>query len=67
MNNIFEEEKAYLEYAKNRLAKEMEHCQKEMMEIPKRYTNVLQGDSFLVEGLMTTQVTKLRDTYSTNS
>lgn len=31
-----------------------------MREIPRRYTNVLQGDSFLVEGLMTTQATKLR-------
>lgn len=31
-----------------------------MREIPKRYTNVLQGDAFLVEGLMSTQATKLR-------
>src|SRR5574344_249223 len=60
MNNIFEEEKAYLDYAKKRLEIEKEHCEKEMREIPRRYTNVLQGDSFLVDSLMTTQATKLR-------
>lgn len=60
MNNIFEEEKAYLDYAKRRLETEKEYCKKEMREIPRRYTNVLQGDSFLVEGLMSTQATKLR-------
>ena len=31
-----------------------------MDEIPKKHTNVLQGDSFLVESLMTTEATKLR-------
>ena len=31
-----------------------------MREIPKRHTNVLQGDSFLVQGLMSTVATKLR-------
>ncbi len=49
MSSIFDEEKAYLEYVKKRLAKEMEYCQKEMMEISKRYTNVLQGILFLLK------------------
>ncbi|HOZ53859.1 MAG TPA: hypothetical protein PKY25_00810 [Bacilli bacterium] len=60
MKNIFEEEKAYLEYAKSRLKSEMETCQKELIEIPKRYANVLQGDTFLAQGLMTIKATKLR-------
>lgn len=42
------------------MEREKECCQKELKEIPKRYTNVLQGDAFLVEGLMSTQATKLR-------
>ena len=60
MENIFDEEKEYLEYVKESLESEEEYCRKEMREIPKRYTNVLQGDAFLVEGLMSTQATKLR-------
>lgn len=60
MENIFNEEKEYLEYVKESLESEKEYCRKEMREIPKRYTNVLQGDAFLVEGLMSTQATKLR-------
>lgn len=60
MENIFNEEKEYLEYIKESLESEKEYCRKEMREIPKRYTNVLQGDAFLVEGLMSTQATKLR-------
>lgn len=60
MENIFSEEKEYLEYVKESLESEKEYCRKEMREIPKRYTNVLQGDAFLVEGLMSTQATKLR-------
>ena len=60
MGNIFNEEKEYLGYVKESLESEKEHCRKEMREIPKRYTNVLQGDAFLVEGLMSTQATKLR-------
>ena len=60
MDNIFNEEKKYLDYVKESLDKEKEYCRKEMHEIPKRYTNVLQGDAFLVEGLMSTQATKLR-------
>ena len=59
MNNIIKEEKEHLEYTKDSLKKEQEICIREMREIPKRYTNVLQGDSFLVQGLMTTQATKL--------
>ena len=31
-----------------------------MREIPRRHTNTLQGDSFLVEGLMSSVATKLR-------
>lgn len=60
MKVAFNEEEEYLEYVKESLEKEKEYCIKEMKEIPKRYTNVLQGDSFLVEGLMSTQATKLR-------
>ena len=60
MGNIFNEEKEYLGYVKESLESEKEYCRKEMREIPKRYTNVLQGDAFLVEGLMSTQATKLR-------
>ena len=60
MKNNFEEEKEYLEYVKESLQKEKEYCVKEMQEIPKRYTNVLQGDSFLVEELMSLQATKHR-------
>lgn len=60
MENIFEEEKEYLEYAKIRLKSEIETCQKELIEIPKRYANVLQGDTFLAQGLMTIKATKLR-------
>lgn len=60
MENIFNEEKEYLGYVKESLESEKEYCRKEMSEIPKRYTNVLQGDAFLVEGLMSTQATKLR-------
>lgn len=60
MKNIFEEEKEYLGYVKESLENEKEYCRKEMHEIPKRYTNVLQGDAFLVEGLMSTQATKLK-------
>lgn len=59
MDKIFEEEKQYLEYAKEMLKKEEDHCKKEMQEIPRRYTNVLQGDAFLVEGLMSNVATKL--------
>lgn len=60
METIFKEEKEYLEYVKESLKKEKDYCEKEMREIPRRYTNVLQGDAFLVEGLMSTQATKLR-------
>ena len=60
MGNVFNEEKEYLGYVKESLEGEKEYCRKEMREIPKRYTNVLQGDAFLVEGLMSTQATKLR-------
>lgn len=60
MGNVFNEEKEYLEYVKKSLKREKEYCEKEMREIPKRYTNVLQGDAFLVEGMMSTQATKLR-------
>lgn len=60
MENIFNEEKEYLGYVKESLESEKEYCRKEMREIPKRHTNVLQGDAFLVEGLMSTQTTKLR-------
>ncbi|MDD5865294.1 MAG: RNA polymerase recycling motor HelD [bacterium] len=60
MKNIVKEEKDYFHYVKESLEKEKEYCIKEMREIPNRYTNVLQGDAFLVEGLMTTQATKLR-------
>ncbi len=60
MENITNEEKEYLEYVKKSLENEKNFCRKEMKEIPKRYTNVLQGDAFLVEALMTTQATKLR-------
>lgn len=60
MNDIINEEKEYLEYTKNCLEKEIEYYKKEMKEIPKRYTNVLQGDAFLVQDLLTTIGTKLR-------
>jgi DNA helicase-2/ATP-dependent DNA helicase PcrA len=60
MSKAFNEEKKYLEYVKKQLVREMESYQKELREIPKRYTNVLQGDAFLVEGLMTNSATELR-------
>ena len=60
MKITFDEEKEYLEYVKKNLENEKNHCIKEMDEIPKRYTNVLQGDSFLVEALMSTEATKLK-------
>jgi len=60
MSKVFEEEKQYLNYANETLIKEIEFTKKEMKEIPKRYTNVLQGDSFLVENLMSSQATKLK-------
>lgn len=49
-----------MDYVKKSLDNEKEHCRKEMREIPKRHTNVLQGDTFLVEGLMSAQATELR-------
>ena len=52
MANNFEEERKYLEYVKKCLEEAKEYCQKELKEIPKRYTNTLQGDTFLVEGLI---------------
>ena len=60
MSNILEEEKAYLKYANSKLVEEIQFCKQELKEIPRRYNNVLQGDSFLVESLMTSQATKLR-------
>ncbi len=60
MKFTFEDEKEYLKHVKKSLESEKEICIKEMDEIPKRYTNVLQGDSFLVEALMSAQATKLR-------
>ena len=60
MKKEFYEEKEYLEYVKKSLENEKKYCKQEMLEIPKRYTNVLQGDTFLVEGLMSSQATKLK-------
>ena len=60
MNQIKEEEQKYLEYTKECIQNEKEKCEKELQEIPKRYTKALQGDAFLVEGLMTIEATRLR-------
>ena len=57
---IIKEEKEYLDHTKDCLEKEEEYCKKEMKEIPKRYTNILQGDTFLVQNFMTQLSTKLR-------
>ena len=50
-------ENLFLKYS---IEKEEEYCKKEMKEIPKRYTNILQGDTFLVQNFMTQLSTKLR-------
>ena len=60
MNIIREEEQKHLEHTKECIVKEKEKCEKELKEIPKRYTKALQGDAFLVEGLMTIEATRLR-------
>ena len=60
MNRIKEEEQKHLEYTKECIISEKEKCEKELIEIPKRHTKALQGDAFLVEGLMTIEATRLR-------
>lgn len=60
MSKIIAEEKEYLEYVKEQLEKDIEYNRQQLKEIPKKYTNVLQGDSFLVQGLMSAAATKLR-------
>ena len=59
MEKVFEEEKAYLNYTQEQLSNSIATQEKEMLEIPKRYNNVLQGDTFLVEDLMSSAATKL--------
>lgn len=59
MENIFNEERQYLEHVKKSLKENIEYQKQEMKEIPKRHTNVLQGDSFLVESLMSIAASKL--------
>lgn len=60
MDNIIEEEKKYFEFVKESLEKEKEKCNKDLIEIPKKYTRTSQGDSFLVQDLMSMAATKLR-------
>lgn len=60
MNKILEEEKAYLEYVKDKLSKEIEKNQKDLIEIPQTYNKAIQGDTFLVEDLMSMTLTKLK-------
>lgn len=59
MNDIIKEEKEYLENVKTQIVREIEYYKKELIEIPKRYTNVTQGDAFLVQSLMTSAGVKL--------
>lgn len=59
MPDLIKEEKLYLEYVKKSLIKELEYYKNELKEIPRRYTNVLQGDAFLVESLTSTAATTL--------
>ena len=59
MENVFNEERQYLEHVKKSLKENIEYQKQEMKEIPKRHTNVLQGDSFLVESLMSIAASKL--------
>ncbi|MDD4706329.1 MAG: UvrD-helicase domain-containing protein [Bacilli bacterium] len=54
------EEKAYLEYVKYHLENNIEYNLKELKAIPKRHTNILQGDTFLVESLMSAVSTTLK-------
>ena len=59
MENVFNEERQYLEHVKKSLKENIEYQKQEMKEIPKRHTNVLQSDSFLVESLMSIAASKL--------
>ena len=59
MSEIVKEEKEYLEFVKKEILKEIEHYKKEIIEIPRRYTNVTQGDAYLVESLLSNASTKL--------
>jgi DNA helicase-2/ATP-dependent DNA helicase PcrA len=58
-NNLIEEEQGHLEKVKRRIEEEIETRKRELREIPKRYTNVLQGDAYLVEGLMSNAYSRL--------
>ncbi len=51
-DTIFFEEEKYLDRVNEGIKKEIEKCENDLIEIPKKHTNVLQGDSFLVESLM---------------
>lgn len=56
----FNDEEKYLKYSLESIDKEIASRKKEMEEIPKKYTKALQGDSFLVESLMSMHAMKLR-------
>ncbi len=60
MNNVNEEEQKYFDYTITSLKKEQDYYHEQMKEIPKKYTNTLQGDAFLVENLMSITATRLR-------
>lgn len=57
--DIIEEEKEYLNYSEKCIEEEIHYSEQELIEIPKRHTKALQGDSFLVESLMSAVSTKL--------
>ncbi len=56
---IFNEENEYYDTVREDIEKEIEECHKEIKEIPKRHTNILQGDEFLVESLLNMEYLKL--------
>ena len=51
-NYIFSKEEKYLDRVNEGIENEIAEQRKELKEIPKKHTNVLQGDTFLVESLM---------------
>lgn len=60
MDKALEEEKAHLVHTEKVIVKEIAKEEINLQEIPKRHNKVLQGDSFLVESLMTIAATRLR-------
>ena len=58
-DTIFKQEEQYLQKVNTAIDNEIDELKTELREIPKKYTNKLQGDSFLVESLMSQCATRI--------